>query len=132
VYIQQQMTDLTLRLEGDQTQAKIVRNLIRHWAIEEQLSETGCNDAIFVASELFSNAVSAAEPGTLINVKLSHANDRVEVSVQNVGPPFQPASLDMPPPHGVRGRGLALTRLLGTVSINRRDGCTIVSVLLDD
>jgi anti-sigma regulatory factor (Ser/Thr protein kinase) len=126
------MTDLTLRLDGDQGQARIVRDHIRNWAATERLSEDGSGNAIFVASELFSNAVTAAESGTQIDVRLTHVHQTVEVVVENTGPAFDPALLEMPAPTDSRGRGIALARLLGALTVSHADGRTGVRVVLND
>lgn len=126
------MTDVMLRLEPDQAHARIVRDQLRSWAEIERLSEDGCDNAIFVASELFSNAVTAADPGTLIDVRVTHIGDTVKVAVENNGPEFDPTLLVMPQPTDERGRGIAIARLLGVLSVSRVGRMTCVTVMLAD
>lgn len=123
------MTDLQLTVPADNTHAQLVRTAIRSWSVEENLSTNTIDDALLVASELFSNAVRASV-GSCIDVAVRTDDDSVVIETANTGPGFDPTSV--PPPDADRpgGRGLAISRALGSLVVEQAGSTTIVRVAL--
>ena len=90
------MSPLSLTLPCDDRQAGLLRVRIRQWCERAHLGAEIREDALIIASELFSNAVRAATIATTVGVLLVHERDTVTVSMANSGPPF--ALADIAPP----------------------------------
>lgn len=86
------------------------------------LDHTVTDDIVLVVSELASNAVSAADPGTAIYVDVERGTDSVTVAVENMGPPLdRDVPMELPAGSALRGRGLAIVSLL-TESVHVTSG----------
>jgi Histidine kinase-like ATPase domain len=142
-----------IRLPADHECAKDLRAVFASFLRDEGVDSSGCDDALLVATELFSNAVNASAPDNtilclvrIINVRslspfnrrgktrtnlLYSSSTRLVIEVKNVGKKF---SIGLAaPPSLIRfgGRGIAIARALGTVSVHHGDGVTTVSVTLN-
>ena len=123
------MTDLELTVPADNSQAMMVRNAIRSWSIEEHLSVATIDDALLVASELFSNAVRASV-GSRIDVAIRASEDTIVIETANAGPGFDPAALPAPDPDRPGGRGIAISQALGALVVEQTGSTTVVRVAL--
>jgi anti-sigma regulatory factor (Ser/Thr protein kinase) len=123
------VNDLLLSLPCDDTQARYLRDQIRLWNDDVHLAEPQLEDVLLVASELLSNAVRAAPHETMIDVRVAYSSSGVSVQTTNTGSGFD---LDAPPAsrqqHG--GRGIAIMRALGTVTVEQVSDQTVVTVAL--
>lgn len=107
------------------------RAAIRSWVVaEDGLNEALLDDVLLVATELLSNAKTAARPGSTITLGCSAEGGRVEVAVTNAGPLFSHRPV-MPAPGSQRGRGLAIVAAIADLSVddNQADGITVRAVL---
>ena len=84
-------------------------------------------DVELVTSELVTNAVEASTGSGAVSFSMELSDDDVRVSVANHGDDFEP-NLKASKPTDVRGRGLAIARSIGDLSIEHDDGTTTVSV----
>ena len=128
--IQDPVSPLSLTLPCDDRQAGLLRVRIRDWCGRAHLGADLREDALIIASELFSNAVRAAATATTVGVLLIHERDTVTVSVANSGPPFALADIAPPSAHRAGGRGIAIARTLGAVFVEHSNGITVVRVVL--
>jgi anti-sigma regulatory factor (Ser/Thr protein kinase) len=124
------VNDLLLSLPRDDAQARYMRDQIRMWSAAVGLTELQLEDALLVASELLSNAVRAAEPGTIIDVRLEYAVTGVCVRVENTGAGFDVEALPVPSRQRHGGRGIAIMRALGAVTVDQVANHTTVTVNL--
>ena len=123
------MTDLLLTLPPDNSQAKHVRAAIRRWSTGEHLADRLLDDTLLVASELFSNAVRASV-GSLIGVMVRSDDGAIVVETTNIGPGFDPAAVPAPSIDHPGGRGIAISRALGSVVVEQAGSTTVVRVAL--
>lgn len=93
----------------------------RHSLVESEmeLSSRQLENLRLLASELMTNAVQHAAPGSVLDSPASRIRFRVlssaelvRVEVHDGGPGFELASSEVPPPEQVDGRGLYLVGLL--------------------
>jgi anti-sigma regulatory factor (Ser/Thr protein kinase) len=123
--------DLLLSLPRDDRQARYLRDQIRRWSPGVGLTDPQLEDALLVASELLSNAVRAAEPDTTIDFQLANSTTGVSVRMENTGPGFDVDALPAPSRQRHGGRGIAIMRALGALTVNQVADQTIVTVLLN-
>lgn len=90
------VSPLSLTLPCDDRQAGLLRVRIRQWCERAHLGAEIREDALIIASELFSNAVRAAATATTVGVLLIHERETVTVYVANSGPPFALADIASP------------------------------------
>jgi anti-sigma regulatory factor (Ser/Thr protein kinase) len=122
--------DLLLSLTCDDKQARYLREQIRKWGARESLTNLQVDDLMLVASELLSNAVRASDAETCIDVVVSNSPAGVSVRMQNTGLGFDVDSLPAPSLRSFGGRGIAIMRALGAVSVEQDSGETVVTVAL--
>ena len=84
-------------------------------------------DVELVTSELVTNAVEASTGSDAVAISMELSDDEVSVSVANQGDAFEP-NLKASDPEDHRGRGLAIARAIGDLTIEHEDGTTTVSV----
>ncbi len=84
-------------------------------------------DVELVTSELVTNAVEASTGSGAVAVSMELSDDDVRVSVANQGDAFEP-NLKASDREDRRGRGLAIVRAIGDLTIEHEDGTTTVSV----
>jgi anti-sigma regulatory factor (Ser/Thr protein kinase) len=97
------------------------------------VSKSDAANALLVVSELVSNAVQAAEPGSLIGLEIFRAGDQVRIAVTNVGA-FALASAQLVPSSAdnSRGRGLGIVQMLAQdIGIDTSAGKTTLTAWLD-
>ena len=126
------MADLLLTFPLDDGQARLLRGEIREWCAGQGISQPLCEDVSLLASELFSNAVRASTGPSSIDVRVGRRPGALTVAVRNFGAGFDLASLPGPGPTRSGGRGIAIARLLGSVTVDQAGELTTVSVVLDD
>lgn len=126
------MADLLLTFPLDDGQARLLRGEIREWCAGQGISQPLCEDVSLLASELFSNAVRASTGASSIDVRVALGPGALTVAVRNFGAGFDLASLPGPGPTRSGGRGIAIARLLGSVTVDQAGELTTVSVVLDD
>lgn len=124
------MNDLFLSLPRDDRQAGYLREQIRIWSTLVRLSRQQLDDLLLVASELLSNAVRAADADSVIDVCVEWSETGVSVRVGNRGPGFDLESLPEPSRTRHGGRGIAIMRALGTVTVKHVVHQTVVNVAL--
>lgn len=122
--------DLNVTFAADITHAPDLRALLRTWCAGHSISGDEAGDALLVGTELFTNAVDAATPGSSVVVAVGLRDDAMILSMANTGEPFELASLPAPSIHRPGGRGLMITQAIGSVSISHRMGTTTVSAEL--
>lgn len=107
-----------------------LRNSVRLLPMLTDLDHGVVDDVVLIISELVSNAIAAARPASTISVGVERAASRIEIVVENVGPPMeQPAMATLPRSDAVRGRGLAIVSMLSeSVRTEYHDGRTRVTV----
>ncbi len=123
-------TDLNVTFAADITLASDLRALLRTWCANHTISDDEAGDALLVSTELFTNAVNAANPGSSVVVSVGLRSDAMILSMSNMGQPFELASLPAPSIDRPGGRGLMITQAVGTVSVSHRMGTTTVSAAL--
>lgn len=127
---------LVLPIEPVRGRLGVIRSEVRRF-----LDDRGIDDDtwLLVANELVANAVDVAvgpdpergaddgEPAILLS--LAADEDRVALTVANVGPAFElPDPSSMPPASAARGRGLPLVRaLVDGIRLHRVEGVSIVT-----
>ncbi len=84
-------------------------------------------DVELVTSELVTNAVEASTGSGAVAFSMELSDDDIRVSVANQGDAFEP-NLKASDPEEPRGRGLAIVKAIGDVTIEHEDGTTTVSV----
>lgn len=117
--------------DDDALELSEARAAIRSWvAAEDEITEALLDDTLLVATELLSNAKTAATPGSTIELGCSAEDGRVELSVTNAGPLFSHRPV-MPAPGSPRGRGLAIVAAIADLSIDdsQADSITVRAVL---
>lgn len=120
-----------LRLPPTNNNAFRLRAAIRSWSDKEHLPEDVQNDALLVATELFTNAVRSTQGDGDVRVNVRHRETIVVVSISNVGPAFDLASLPKTTTTSICGRGLAISGVLGRLRVSHRVNRTTVQVELD-
>jgi anti-sigma regulatory factor (Ser/Thr protein kinase) len=123
------VADFLVTLPHDHALARQLRAEIREWFRLEDLPDLLREDTLLVASELFSNAVGAAIPQSEIDVRITRQVDGLSVTLRNMGPGFD-GELTPPPTVLPGGRGIAIARALGSLTVAQHLGYTTVSVLL--
>ena len=123
------MTDLLLTVPPENNQAHLVRSAIRRWSTDEHVPEWILDDALLVASELFSNAVRASA-GSGIDISVRASTDAVIVETSNIGPGFDPTVIPTPSYDRPGGRGIAISRALGSLVVEQSGSRTTVRVAL--
>jgi anti-sigma regulatory factor (Ser/Thr protein kinase) len=117
------MTDLVsteaARFQMNPSAAELValRRRVAGHQVMRQLPASAREEVLLLVSELVTNAVEAARPGSpiTVDVALDHdgVNETVAVTVENFGPPFLlPPHPELPPADEPRGRGLAIAAAL--------------------
>lgn len=124
------MNDLFLSLPRDDRQAGYLREQIRIWSSVAGLSRQQLDDVLLVASELLSNAVRAADADSTIDVFVAWSTSGVSIRVGNTGPDFDLESLPEPSRTRHGGRGIAIMRALGAVTVKHVTDQTVVTVAL--
>jgi anti-sigma regulatory factor (Ser/Thr protein kinase) len=115
-------------IEADPTQIARLRSEVRVLLDHHGVADSLKLDTMIVVSELASNAVEAAETGSVeVSIKFS---DGVVISVSNQGHWLaDPDGFELPPPSRSRGRGLAIARQASDrMSITSAQGRTVVVV----
>ena len=84
-------------------------------------------DVELVTSELVANAVEASNGNEALSISMELNDDDVRVSVANRGEDFEPSD-KASQPTDIRGRGLAIARAIGDLTVAHDDGTTTVSV----
>ena len=123
------MTDLLLTVPPENNQAHLVRSAIRRWSSDHDVPEWIIDDALLVASELFSNAVRASA-GSRIDISVRAITDAVVVETSNIGPGFDPTSIPAPSYNRPGGRGIAISKALGSLVVEQSGSRTTVRVAL--
>ena len=123
------MTDLLLTVPPENNQACLVRSAIRRWSSDEHVPEWIIDDALLVASELFSNAVRASA-GSRIDISVRASTDAVIVETSNTGPGFDPTAIPAPSYDRPGGRGIAISKALGSLVVEQSGSRTTVRVAL--
>ena len=105
-----------------------LRHQVRGDAVVRRLSPAAKDDLILLLSELATNAIEAARPGSPVTVEVSWQPASVTVAVENFGTPFRlPARPRLPDSTDMRGRGLAIAAALSTaIHAEHHDGRTRV------
>ena len=92
-------------------------------------------DITLVTSELVTNAVEASSGSEAVSFAMELSDDDVRVSVSNHGDDFESDHGDDSESNrktsdedDVRGRGLAIVKAIGDVTVEHDDGTTTVSV----
>ena len=124
------VADLELQLPPNHDQSRLLRARIREWCSVEGYPDLYADDVVLVASELFSNAVTATLGDASITVGLARHSDGAVVRMMNEGKGFDPGSLPAPHPDRAGGRGIWLAKALGTLGVTQRQTKTIVTVVV--
>ncbi|NNE11931.1 MAG: hypothetical protein HKN41_06745 [Ilumatobacter sp.] len=123
---------LRLRSVADLAEA---RHTLAHELESARIEPGAVDDLVLACSELFTNALEAAEPGTDVSAVVSVAADpraevgrRVTVEVVNIGDPL-PGRLEVDGasqigPNRSRGRGLVLAAQMGDLVLEGLIGGT--------
>lgn len=122
-------TNLNASFPADNAHAFDLRQLLRGWCTLHHVPSEACDDVLLVATELFTNGVSAARPGSVVAVSVA-LQDAMILTVANDGTPFEIESLSPPSVDQVGGRGLLITQAIGTLSVSHDAGTTTVSAAL--
>jgi len=108
-------TDEVVRftIEPSPTRVVTARRRLRALLVDAGLDDGCVADVVLASSELITNAVESARPGSDVHVEVTFADAGVTVTVENEGPAFHlPIPPALPDPSAVRGRGLAITSML--------------------
>lgn len=103
-----------------------VRRLARSFAIDAGLSGARTDEIVLAVNEIATNAVIHGQPPT--TVRAWHPEDEIIFEVTDAGGGIRnPLAGQLPPPpEGLGGRGLWLTRLLcDAVEVRNAGGCTV-------
>lgn len=124
--------DLFRSWDWDRLELSQAREAIRAWVAEEDnVSEETLDDILLVATELLSNARTAADEGSTIEIVCAAQRGRVEVAVTNSGPLFSHRPT-MPADVSTRGRGLAIVAAIADLSLDdSQAGSVTVRALLN-
>jgi len=123
--------DLLLHLSCDDAEAAGLRSRMRRWMTGAGVPPgDASDDALLVASELFSNAVRASSGMSGVDVRLHLEPGGLLLEVANMGAGFDPDGVMAPVADRPGGRGIAIAKTLGRLSIDQKGGRTSVSVLL--
>jgi anti-sigma regulatory factor (Ser/Thr protein kinase) len=122
--------DLHLQLSPDYRQGAAMRAAIHQWCAADSVSEELADNIVLIASELFTNAVKATTDGSLIRASVERNDAGVLITVANCGPGFDPSLLAVPSPEVAGGRGIAISKAIGKVSVSQEQSTTIVTVAL--
>ncbi len=114
----------------DASQNRYVRDVVRAVADGMGLPEHLVHDAVLAASELFANAVREARPATTVRVRLVPRAGALEVRVTNEGPGFRLGDVPDPVRNRPGGRGLAIARALGPVTVEEHAPYVTVAVVI--
>lgn len=110
------MTDVA-RFTINPSAAELIdlRHHVRADAVLDRLPFRLLEDVILLLSELATNAIEAARPGSPVTVEVTREPAAVTVAVENFGPPFLlPLHPELPGSGEMRGRGLAIAAALST------------------
>ncbi len=110
---------LMLRWPRAHVKLSEARAELRTWLDREDyvLGPTSLDDILLVATELLSNARTAAVPGSEVVLACDVRHGRVEISVRNEGAAFSHRPT-MPIERSPRGRGLAIIASLADLSVD--------------
>lgn len=125
------VADLALAVPADLTECANVREAVRRWWVGDASTDEQLNDALLVATELFSNAANAAKHSgstSLIHLRAEHRATGIVIEVQNEGPGFNPDTLGAAKPDQRNGRGIAIAKALGQLTVAQRGALTLVRV----
>ena len=122
--------DLRLTLTADHAHGSRLRALLCTWCAGNGVGGDESGDALLVSSELFSNAVAAADVGSSVFISASLRSDAMVLSVSNSGQPFELESVSLSSIDRLGGRGLMIVQAVGVVSVSHHGGMTTVSAAL--
>jgi anti-sigma regulatory factor (Ser/Thr protein kinase) len=94
---------------------------------DDHASQGEVADVELVTSELVTNAVEASRGGDTVSFSMELSDGNVRVSVTNRGLGFEP-KLAATNPEDIRGRGLAIVKSIGDLTVEHDEGTTTVSV----
>lgn len=123
-------TDLNVAFPAADTHAFELRRLLRGWCSTHNISGDTADDALLVSTELFTNAVKAAQIGSSVEFSIALQKRMIVFAVSNVGKPFELESLPLPSIERPGGRGLVITRAIGTLNVTHSKGTTTVRAAL--
>ena len=116
-----------LEVQPNVREGAVARRIARAALQDHHANADEAADVELVTSELVTNAVEASTGSGAVSFSMELSDDDVRVSVANHGDDFEP-NLKASKPTDVRGRGLAIARSIGDLSIEHDDGTTTVSV----
>ena len=118
---------VTLEVQPNVREGAVARRIASAALQDDHANADEVADVELVTSELVTNAVEASTGSDALSFSLELSDDDVRVSVANNGDDFE-ANLKASKPDDVRGRGLAIARAIGDLSITHDDGTTTVAV----
>jgi len=122
---------LILELAADFRALSRLRDQLRAWLADIDISSNVLDDVLLVATELCTNAIEATANGEPVEVRATTDGRSLRLSVANVAP--RPAREATVLPHGTlreRGRGLAIVRsLVDTLVMTTQGGRTVVRTM---
>lgn len=124
------VTDLRIELPSNNDQSTVLRERLRAWCALHNCSRDLSDDVQLVASELFSNAVRATTDGSPVAMVVTLRGEWLDLEMINQGPRFDPDSLPVALPDGRGGRGIAIARAVGEMTVTHNGGLTTVRVTI--
>lgn len=122
------MANLSLTFPPNDQYGRTLRSEVRAWCATQEISPELCEDTLLTVSELFSNAARASVAEHEVLVRVAANGNGLTIEVENTGPGFDLAALPTPSPTQRGGRGVAIAKVFGTVSVEQLGLQTTVSV----
>ena len=123
---------LYLTVPADHAECAGVRTELRSWWPSNSPRADHLDDALLIATELVSNAVAAVDRRGAdrphISMRAEHLPNGFSIEVRNEGPGFDPDALPTPSDDQACGRGIALARALGQLTVDQSGTVTSVRV----
>jgi anti-sigma regulatory factor (Ser/Thr protein kinase) len=115
-----------LELQPNHREGAVARRIASAVLQDDHANAKEVADVELATSELVTNAVEASTGSEALSISIELSDDDVRVSVTNQGEEFEP-TLSKSKADDIRGRGLAIVRAIGDLTIEHDDGATTVS-----
>ena len=115
-----------LEVQPNNREGAVARRIASAVLQDDHANAKEVADVELATSELVTNAVEASTGSDALSISMELSDDDVRVSVTNQGEDFEP-SRSTSKADDIRGRGLAIVRAIGDLTIEHDDGTTTVS-----